>query len=203
MIPKPNKPQNEKTLYIPISLLPSLSKFFEKLLLKEIKIHNNRKGDARGADSNSSIWFKRRTLYSRANTYDEWWCNWRVSKKNKYTLSYFPGRLWKSIWHQALEFKLHRDLLKQFYQVFKSASADRYVRVIQDDEYSWLKQISTILQVYRKEVRTLLRTNPIYCVNERFTKTYNWASITSFADCYLINQKNYYRRIEKQGTTFS
>jgi len=37
MIPKPGKPVNEVTSYRPISLLPILSKLFEKLLLKRLK----------------------------------------------------------------------------------------------------------------------------------------------------------------------
>jgi hypothetical protein len=37
MIPKPGKPINEVTSYRPISLLPILSKIFEKLLLNRIR----------------------------------------------------------------------------------------------------------------------------------------------------------------------
>jgi hypothetical protein len=37
MIPKPGKPATEITSYRPISLLPVLSKLFEKLLLKRLK----------------------------------------------------------------------------------------------------------------------------------------------------------------------
>jgi len=37
MLLKPGKPPEKVTSYIPISLLPSLSKLFEKLLLKRLK----------------------------------------------------------------------------------------------------------------------------------------------------------------------
>jgi hypothetical protein len=37
MIPKHSKPSNELTSYRPISLLPIISKLFEKLLLKRLK----------------------------------------------------------------------------------------------------------------------------------------------------------------------
>jgi len=37
MIPKPRKPATEVTSYRPISLLPILSKLYEKLLLKRLK----------------------------------------------------------------------------------------------------------------------------------------------------------------------
>jgi len=37
MISKPGKPPHEATSYRPISLLPSISKLFEKLLLKRLK----------------------------------------------------------------------------------------------------------------------------------------------------------------------
>ena len=37
MIPKPGKPPNEVTLNRPISLLPTLSKLFEKLFLRSLK----------------------------------------------------------------------------------------------------------------------------------------------------------------------
>jgi len=36
MIPKPNKPPEKVTSYGPISLLPALSKVFEKMLLKKL-----------------------------------------------------------------------------------------------------------------------------------------------------------------------
>jgi hypothetical protein len=38
MIPKPGKPLDEVSLHRPISLLPVVSKIFEKLLLKRLKI---------------------------------------------------------------------------------------------------------------------------------------------------------------------
>ena len=37
MIPKPGKPPNDVKSYRPISLLPVISKLFEKLLLKRLK----------------------------------------------------------------------------------------------------------------------------------------------------------------------
>jgi hypothetical protein len=40
MIPKPGKQLNEVTSYRPITLLPVVSKLFEKLLLKRLKISN-------------------------------------------------------------------------------------------------------------------------------------------------------------------
>jgi hypothetical protein len=43
MIPKPGKRLNEVTLYRPISLLPVVSKLYEKLLLKRLKILIERK----------------------------------------------------------------------------------------------------------------------------------------------------------------
>ena len=36
MIPKPNKPPEKVTSYRPISLFPTLSKVFEKILLKRL-----------------------------------------------------------------------------------------------------------------------------------------------------------------------
>jgi transposase len=46
------------------------------------------------------------------------------------------------VWHQGLEFKLQRDLPKQFYQILKSYIADRHFRVKFENEYSELKRIS-------------------------------------------------------------
>jgi len=37
MIPKPGKPPHEAASYRPISLLPVMSKLFEKLLIKRLK----------------------------------------------------------------------------------------------------------------------------------------------------------------------
>lgn len=63
MILKPSKQPNDKKSYRPISLLPTISKIFEKLLLKRMKtIIKDR--DLTPAP----IWFQRKAHNNRAST---------------------------------------------------------------------------------------------------------------------------------------
>lgn len=46
------------------------------------------------------------------------------------------------VWHKGLEYKLQRDLPRQFYEILKSYITDRHFRVKYEDEHSDLKKIS-------------------------------------------------------------
>jgi hypothetical protein len=60
LILKPGKPHNELTSYRPISLLPIVSKVFEKMLLKRLKI--------RDINTQSSVWLQIEALHNRTDT---------------------------------------------------------------------------------------------------------------------------------------
>ena len=64
MIPKPGKPPHEATSYRPISLLPIISKLFEKLLLKRLKLIVDEKNLIPG----SSIWVPATAFHDRSGT---------------------------------------------------------------------------------------------------------------------------------------
>lgn len=46
------------------------------------------------------------------------------------------------VFHRGLEYKLERDLPKEYYQILKSYISDRHFRVKYEEEYSELKKIS-------------------------------------------------------------
>lgn len=139
MIPKPNKPPNEKTSYRPISLLPSMSKVFEKLLLKRLKPII----EERNLIPSHQFGFRERhstieQVHRITNLIEG------VYEKKKVCSSLFldVAQAFDKVWHQGLKFKLHRDLPTQFYKILSSYLAERHFRVKFDGEYSTLKEIS-------------------------------------------------------------
>lgn len=139
MIPKPGKPANDKKSYRPISLLPVISKIFEKLLLKRLKpiieerclIPPHQFGFR---EKHSTIEQVHRITDVIEDT---------LENKNICSGIFLDvAQAFDKVWHQGLEFKLHRDLPKQFYQILKSYIADRHFRVKFECQYSELKRIS-------------------------------------------------------------
>lgn len=65
-------------------------------------------------------------------------------RKKKICASIFldVAQAFDKVWHQGLEYKLHRDLPLQFYHILKSYVAERQFRVKHGDEYSELKPIA-------------------------------------------------------------
>ena len=138
MIPKPNKPLNDKTSYRPISLLTITSKIFEKLFLKRLKtIIEHRK-----LIPTHQFGFRERhstieEVHRTTDTIEE------VLEQKKVCSAVFldVAQAFDKVWHRGLEFKLQRDLPKQYFEVLKSYINDRYFRVRQEGEYSKLKKI--------------------------------------------------------------
>ena len=138
MIQKPNKPPNEATSYRPISILPILSKLFEKLLLKRLK-HISEERQLIPAhqfgfrEKHSTI----EQIHRVTNVIEE------ALDDRKICSAVFldVAQAFDRVWHQGLEYKLHRDLPKQYFEILKSYIEDRYFRVKYEGEYSELKKI--------------------------------------------------------------
>lgn len=139
MIPKPNKPPNDKKSYRPISILPMMSKLFEKLLLKRIKpIIEDRKlippHQFGFREKHSTV----QQVHRITNVIEE------ALENRKVCSSIFldVAQAFDKVWHNGLKYKLYRDLPKQFHDILSSYISERHFRVKFDQEYSSLKKIS-------------------------------------------------------------
>lgn len=139
VIPKPGKPSSEVTSYRPISLLPTLSKVFERLFLKRLnKIVNERK-----LIPNHQFGFRNKhstidQVHRITNTIE------KAFEDNKVCSAIFldVAQAFDKVWHRGLEYKLYRDLPIQYYEILKSYLSNRFFRVRYNQEYSNLKEIS-------------------------------------------------------------
>lgn len=138
MILKPGKDPKDKKSYRPISLLPVISKLFERLLVQRLKITV----EERGLIPNHQFGFR-----EKHSTIDQ---VHRITdiienclEKQQVCAATFldVSQAFDKVWHKGLEYKLERDLPKQFYTILKSYLAERHFRVKHEGEYSNLKQI--------------------------------------------------------------
>lgn len=138
MIPKPGKPPHEVTSYRPISLLPIISKLFEKLLLKRMKplieakdlIPSHQFGFR---DKHSTIDQVHRITNVIEKALEE--------KKVCSTIFLDVAQAFDKVWHDGLNYKLRAFLPKQYSQILQSYISDRHFRIKQEESYSELKQI--------------------------------------------------------------
>jgi hypothetical protein len=138
MIPKPGKPVNEVTSYRPTSLLPILSKLFEKLLLKRLKpildekqiIPTNQFG-FRSKHSTINQVHQITTIIEKA----------LEEKQVCSTIFLDIAQAFDRVWHEGLLHKIELLLLSDYSQLLKSYLTDRYFRVKQGEGYSELKPI--------------------------------------------------------------
>jgi hypothetical protein len=138
MLHKLGKPANEVKSYRPISLLPIISKLFEKLLLKRLKpiIEN------KNLIPSHQFGFRQ-----QHNTIDQ------VHRITNVIEEALEGRetcsavfldvaqAFDKVWHQGLMSKLNKILPKQYVHLLESYVTGRIFRVKQEDEYSQFKDI--------------------------------------------------------------
>lgn len=138
MVPKPGKPPHVASSYRPISLLPIMSKLFEKLLLKrmqpiiEIKnlIPNHQFGFRH---KHSTIDQLHRVTNIIENALEE---------RNVCSVIFLDvAQAFDKVWHEGLFHKLNSTFPKQYTDIIKSYLTDRHFRIKQDDAYSDLKEI--------------------------------------------------------------
>lgn len=139
MVPKPGKDLSDRKSYRPISLLPIISKLFEKLLLRRLKpvIEENQLIPTHQfgfRNQHSTI----DQVHRVTGIIEESLENKRICSAVFLDIS----QAFDKVWHEGLLFKLQRDLPDQFYQILKSYLMDRMFRVKQGNEYSEIKTIS-------------------------------------------------------------
>lgn len=138
MIPKPGKPPHETTSYRPISLLPIMSKLFEKLLLKRLKPII----EERNLIPDYQFGFREKhstidQVHRITNIIE------KALEENKVCTTIFldVAQAFDKVWHKGLINKLKNMLPKQFADILESYLSQRMFRVRQDDAYSELKPI--------------------------------------------------------------
>ena len=138
MLPKPGKPPNELKSYRPISLLPIISKLFEKLFLKRLKpiientniLPNHQFGFR---EKHSTIDQVHRITSTIENALEE--------KQVCSTIFLDVAQAFDKVWHEGLIYKLNKILPKQYVELLQSYISNRIFRIKQEDEYSDIKEI--------------------------------------------------------------
>lgn len=138
MILKPGKPPNETASYRPISLLPIISKVFEKLLVKRLNAIIERKN----LIPNHQFGFR-----NKHSTIDQIHRITQViekaleEKRVCSTIFLDVAQAFDKVWHEGLNHKLRILIPKQYAEILESYLKDRYFRIKQEDSYSKLKDI--------------------------------------------------------------
>ncbi|KAI5754873.1 hypothetical protein M8J77_012232 [Diaphorina citri] len=139
MISKPGKPETELTSYRPISLLPVLSKLFEKILKKRlIEIINERKlipDHQFGFRSKHNCIEQVHRITSQIEKAIE-------DKKVCSAIFLDVSQAFDKVWHEGLIFKLKKILPGNLAKILESYLSDRYFRIKQDDSYSKLMSVN-------------------------------------------------------------
>lgn len=138
MIPKPGKPPQDASSYRPISLLPIMSKLFEKLLLKRLKpiietqnlIPEHQFGFR---EKHSTIDQVHRITNVIEKTLEE--------KNVCSTIFLDVAQAFDKVWHEGLMIKLRNMLPKEFADLLESYLSNRAFRIRQEDAYSEIKEI--------------------------------------------------------------
>lgn len=140
MIPKPGKNPQEVTSYRPISLLPILSKVFEKIYVKRLKAII----DKREIIPEHQFGFR-----NKHGTIEQ--VHRLVNKINKdlnakrYCSTAFLdiSQAFDKVWHKGLQYKLKTYLPHPHFQLLKSYLSDRHFLVKQGQEYTDLHPIQS------------------------------------------------------------
>jgi Reverse transcriptase (RNA-dependent DNA polymerase)/Endonuclease-reverse transcriptase len=140
MIPKPGKPPTEASSYRPVSLLPILSKVFEKLLLKRLMpiLHHNRiiPDHQFGFRSEHSTIEQAHRLVEVIE---------ESLERKQYCSAVFLDikQAFDRVWHEGLLYKLKTAVPHPYYLLIKSYLNDRIFQVKYKDELSDFKEIRT------------------------------------------------------------
>lgn len=139
MVPKPGKSPNVKKSYRPISLLPLISKVFEKILLKRLLpiieekrlIPDHQFGFRK---SHSTI----DQVYRITNEIEK-----SLEGKNVCSSAFLDvSQAFDKVWHDGLKFKLRQVFPDQIYYILESYLENRLFRVKQGREYSDFKEVN-------------------------------------------------------------
>jgi len=138
LIPKPGKPQEEVASYRPISLLPCMSKLFEKMLLKRLKpillekklIPDHQFGFRA---EHSTIEQVHRIVKVIQEALEE----------KKYCSALFMdiAQAFDKVWHVGLQYKIKQLFPQDFYRILKSYLSERFCIIKYQDAYSTIRPI--------------------------------------------------------------
>ena len=140
MIAKPGKPPTETNSYRPISLLPVMSKVFERLILNRIEeilpVNNLIPDHQFGFRHNHSTIQQCHRIVNKIK---------QCLEEKKMCASVFLDvqQAFDKVWHQGLLYKLKIHLPDQLYLILKSYLSDRYFQVKLDDVLSDYHQIKS------------------------------------------------------------
>ena len=133
LIPKPNKPKNLVTSYRPISLLPTLAKLFEKVILSRIRPILQ----AQNIIPNSQFGFRARhsTIHQIHRLTDL--ISASLEKKQFCPAVFLDvSQAFDRVWHKGLLYKLKHFLPAPYYLIIKSYLENRTFVVRQFNNYS-------------------------------------------------------------------
>jgi hypothetical protein len=138
MLLKPEKLATEVTSHRPISLLPVLSKLFQKLILERLKpiieekqIIPNHQFGFRDKHPTIDQVHKITTIIEKA-----------IEERQVCSIVFLDvAQAFDTVWHERLFYKLEQLLPTEYNQILKSYLSERYFHVTQEDEYSGLKPI--------------------------------------------------------------
>lgn len=136
MIPKPGKPVNEITSYRPISLLPVLSKLFEKILNKRLLIIIN---DKKLIPNHQFGFRSQHNCIEQVHRLTNIIENAIENKQVCSGIFLDVAQAFDKVWHEGLNFKLTKLLPHDLAKILESYLSNRYFRVRQEDSYSELK----------------------------------------------------------------
>lgn len=126
LVPKPGKPTHEITSYRPISLLPVMSKVFEKLLLKRLTMFLDEE------ELIPSYQFGFRAGHSTIEQIHRVVVNIQsaLEEKKLCTTAFLDVcQAFDKVWHTGLLFKIKHLLPYQYFKIFSSFLKDRYFKV--------------------------------------------------------------------------
>ena len=138
MILKPGKPESEPSSYRPISLLPQVSKLFEKLLLIRLK------SDIEIDDIIPDHQFGFRNQHSTTEQIHRIVNIIQSSLEEKKICSGVfldVKKAFDKVWHQGLLHKIKKHLPDHYYWIFKSYLEDRWFQVKIENDFSEFRQI--------------------------------------------------------------
>jgi hypothetical protein len=139
LISKPGKPPNELTSYRSISLLPTASKVFEKLLLKRLLpvVENNR------LITNHKLGFRQRHSTIEQTQLIVQRINEALENKQYCSAAFLDNcQAFDKVWHSGLLYKLRRSLPLNYFHILKSYLRSRHFLVKAETEYTELSSVN-------------------------------------------------------------
>ncbi len=137
MIPKPGKPPSELASYRPISLLPVMSKLFERLLLKRIKPEIEKSG---AVPSHQFGFREKHSTIDQVHRITDLIEKSLEERKICSAIFLDIAQAFDKVWLDGLIFKLEKTLPFEYCELLKSYLKRRYFRVKQEGVYSSIKE---------------------------------------------------------------